>query len=68
LRYVSALPSPPVPSYLTLDLRWGWRPQPRLEVSVTGRNLLGPAHGEFTDVSTRTAIARSVFVELVSRF
>ena len=68
LRYVSALLFPPVPRYLTLDLRWGWRPQPGLEVSVTGRNLLGPAHGEFTDVSTRTAIARSVFVELVSRF
>jgi iron complex outermembrane receptor protein len=68
LRYVSALPFPPVPSYLTLDLRWAWRPQPGLELSITGQNLLGPAHGEFTAESTRTAIARSVFVELVSRF
>lgn len=67
-RYVSALPSPFVPSYFTVDMRLGWRPRPDLEVSVTGQNLVGPAHGEFTGETTRTAIARAVFVELLMRF
>ena len=67
-RYVAELAQPLVPSYLALDLRWAWRPRPDLELSVTGQNLLGPAHGEFTPVSTRTAFAPAVFVELVSRF
>jgi len=68
LRYVSELPFPPVPSYLALDLRWAWRPLLDVELSITGQNLLGPAHGEFTAVETRTAFSRAVFVELVSRF
>jgi iron complex outermembrane recepter protein len=51
-----------------MDLRWAWRPRPNVEVSVTGQNLLGPAHGEFTAESTRTAFSRGVFLELVSRF
>jgi iron complex outermembrane receptor protein len=67
-RYVSELPSPFVPSYFTVDLRWGWRPRPDTEVSITGQNLVGPAHGEFTAESTRTAIARAVFLELLIRF
>ena len=67
-RYVSELPSPQVPSYWALDLRWGWRPRPDLELSITGQNLLGPAHGEFGAASTRTAFSRAVFLELVSRF
>ncbi|HET6599261.1 MAG TPA: TonB-dependent receptor [Burkholderiaceae bacterium] len=67
-RYVSELALPRVPSYLAMDLRWAWRPSPRVELSVTGQNLLGPAHGEFTSELTRTAFSRAVFVELVSRF
>ena len=67
-RYVAELALPLVPSYLAMDLRWAWRPRPNVEVSVTGQNLLGPAHGEFTAESTRTAFSRAVFLELVSRF
>ena len=67
-RYVSELPSPVVPSYFTVDMRWGWRPRPDTEISITGQNLLGPPHGEFTAEATRTAISRAVFVELLTRF
>ncbi len=68
LRYVSALSAPSVPSYLAADLRWAWRPRDGVELSITGQNLLGPRHGEFTEVETRTAFRRAVFVKLVSRF
>ena len=67
-RYVSELALPLVPSYLAMDLRWAWRPRRDVEVSITGQNLLGPAHGEFTSESTRTAFSPGVFIELVSRF
>jgi iron complex outermembrane receptor protein len=68
LRYVSRLAAPVVPSYLAMDLRWGWRPRPNVEVSITGQNLLGPPHGEFTAEATRTAFGRAVFAEVLFRF
>lgn len=67
-RHVSALAFPPVPAYTTVDMRWAWRPRTDVEFSIAGQNLLGPAHGEFTSVSTRTAFSRAVFLKLVSRF
>jgi iron complex outermembrane receptor protein len=67
-RYVSELPLPTVPSYLALDMRWGWRPRPDVEVSITGQNLIGPPHGEFTAEATRTAFSRAVFLECLIRF
>jgi iron complex outermembrane receptor protein len=67
-RHVSALAFPTVPAYTALDMRWAWRPRAGVELSIAGQNLLGPAHGEFTSVSTRTAFSRAVFLELVSRF
>ena len=67
-RYVSALSSPDVPSYAAVDVRCGWQVSGNAELSVTGRNLFDPGHGEFTDVSTRTEIGRAVIVELTARF
>ena len=67
-RYVAELSLPNVPSYLAMDMRWGWRPRHDVEFSITGQNLLGPPHGEFTDVATRTAFSRAVFAELLLRF
>lgn len=51
-----------VPSYYELDARLAWRPFPRLELSLTGHNLLHAAHVEygFPDPA-REQIARSVF-------
>jgi iron complex outermembrane recepter protein len=68
MRHVSALSNPVVPAYTAVDIRVAWRPRPDLELSVTGQNLFDSGHGEFTDVSTRTEIGRSVFFKLLSRF
>ncbi|MEA2326420.1 MAG: iron complex outerrane recepter protein [Thermoanaerobaculia bacterium] len=67
-RRVSRRSNPAVPAYSAVDLRYGWKPRPGMELSLTGQNLLGRSHGEFTDVSTRTQIGRGVFVQFVSRF
>ena len=67
-RYVSELALPNVPGYLAVDVRWGWQPRPGVEVSITGQNLFGPPHGEFTAAATRTAFTRAVFAELLLRF
>lgn len=45
-RSVSALPNPATPAYSTLNLRLGWRPSSRWELSVTGNNLLEKTHRE----------------------
>jgi iron complex outermembrane receptor protein len=68
MRHVSALANPAVPAYTAVDIRVAWRPRPNLELSVTGQNLFDSGHGEFTDVSTRTEIGRSVFFKILSRF
>ena len=68
MRHVSALANPEVPAYTAVDVRVAWRPRQDLELSVTGQNLFDSGHGEFTDVSTRTEIGRSVFFKILSRF
>jgi len=67
-RRVSRRSDPDVPAYSAVDVRYGWRLRNGIELSVTGQNLLGHSHGEFTDVSTRTEVGRGLFVNLVSRF
>ena len=47
VRYVGELPGLNVPSYLTLDLRLGWRPLDDLEFWISGRNLIDNPHDEF---------------------
>ncbi|MBI3935275.1 MAG: TonB-dependent receptor [Acidobacteria bacterium] len=55
VRHVSALPNPvPLPGYTTFDVRLGWRPTDRLELSIVGQNLPEKRHGEFQ--STNPAI------------
>ena len=39
-RYVDSIPELEVPSYISMDLRLGWRPQKHLELAVVGQNLL----------------------------
>ncbi len=46
-RYVSALPAPDIPGYLTCDLRLGWHPRDRVRLELVGQNLLDAAHPEF---------------------
>ncbi len=61
-RYVSALAD--VPQYVELDIRLGWRPTARVEISVTGQNLIHARHLEFAFQSA-TEIPRSVYGKLV---
>jgi iron complex outermembrane receptor protein len=69
LRYVDELPSfdpeLKMESYMTADARVGFRPQPGLELSIVGRDLLEKLHQEsgtsgFTTIS-RTQVERSVY-------
>ncbi|WP_157461801.1 TonB-dependent receptor plug domain-containing protein [Chitinimonas koreensis] len=68
LRRVGALPSPAVPAYTAVDLRLGWRPDPRWELSLTAQNLFDPGHPEFGTPASRGEIARSVTAGLAVRF
>lgn len=65
VRRVGALPDPAVAAYTAVDARLGWRVNPRLELSVTGRNLNRANHVEWgNNVNT----PRSVFVKTVWRY
>ncbi|WP_420474982.1 TonB-dependent receptor plug domain-containing protein [Noviherbaspirillum sp. ST9] len=68
VRRVGALSAPAVPAYTAVGFRYGWRFRPGLELSVVGQNLNGGGHGEFTDVSTRSELERSIFFKIQSRF
>ncbi|MBN2293105.1 MAG: TonB-dependent receptor [Pirellulales bacterium] len=47
LRYVDTISPLSVPSYLTMDMRLGWRPNKNLEVALVGQNLLDNHHPEW---------------------
>ncbi|MEP6789980.1 MAG: TonB-dependent receptor, partial [Ramlibacter sp.] len=66
-RRVGALPNPAVPAYTALDLRWGWRVRPDVELSVTVRNLGDPRHAEWGNPAGRVEVERSVFFKAVWR-
>ena len=68
LRWVSELPDPAVPAYVTLDLRLGWEPRPGLEVAIVGRNLLDEFHPEARATTGTRELSRSVFGTLTWRF
>jgi iron complex outermembrane receptor protein len=68
LRHVGSLPLPEVPAYTEMDLRMAWQPRPRLELSVTGQNLLHRSHPEFGAPGMRQVFERAVLVKLALRF
>ena len=58
-----------MPSYFELDSRLGWRISSKLELDVTGNNLLHAYHPEYGFPSpTREQIVRSVFARLTWGF
>jgi iron complex outermembrane receptor protein len=58
-----------IPSYAELDVRLGWRPTDRLEVSLVGRNLLHDQHLEYgRPGATRTEIRRHVYGKITWRY
>jgi iron complex outermembrane receptor protein len=70
LRYVDNLNQrgPLVPSYVSLDLRLGWRPTPNWEFAIVGQNLLDKRHPEFGAPATRQEIPRSVYGKVTWKF
>ena len=67
-RFVGSIANQTVPAYSELDVRWGWRPNPRLEFSVVGQNLLHDRHAEFGSPNTRKEIERSVYGKVTWRY
>jgi iron complex outermembrane receptor protein len=65
LRYVGALPNDVVPAYVEMNSRLGWNINDRLQVSVSGRNLLHARHVEYPGGD---AIRRTVTADLQWRF
>jgi iron complex outermembrane receptor protein len=67
VRHMGALPSPAVPAYTALDLRWGWHVRPGVGLSVAVRNLGDSRHPEWGAAATRAEFERSVFVKAIWR-
>ena len=54
-----------MPSQTRLDLRLGWRPSPKVEVNLIGRNLLKKQHAEYVADDVRASeVPRSVLVQV----
>lgn len=73
IRYVSRLSGQDlnVKSYTDMDAHLAWKPCPKLELSLTGHNLLYKQHPEFSAgwlVFNTTEIQRSIFVSTTFRF
>lgn len=49
VRYVDHLPAIQIPSYVSMDVRLGWRPTRQLELSLVGQNLLDTHRPEFRE-------------------
>lgn len=67
LRYMDAMVSPSVPSYITMDLRLGWRPSKNVEVALVGQNLLDDHHPEYANsplCPVVTEVRRTVYAQM----
>jgi iron complex outermembrane receptor protein len=65
VQHSGALANPNVPSYTTLDARYGWHIGHNLELSLIGQNLLGHAHAEYGAGAGRIELGRTVALKLV---
>jgi iron complex outermembrane receptor protein len=57
-----------VPAYIELDARLGWRLTDRVEIALSGRNLLDEAHPESFDIAPLLQARRSVQVSARVRY
>jgi iron complex outermembrane receptor protein len=64
VRRVGATGRPAVPGYTALDLRFGWRFAPGMELSLIGANLNG-GHREYGVAQFASDVGRSVALKLV---
>jgi len=71
VRYVDALPSINIDSYVDMDIRLSWTPSPDVELSLVGQNLLEGARQEYRDdiiSNTPTQVERGVYAKVVFKF
>ena len=71
LRYVDGDASGRVDDYVTLDLRLGWRPTEKVELSIVGQNLIEDHHLEFlSDLypSRTREVERGVYAKAIVMF
>jgi outer membrane receptor protein involved in Fe transport len=68
LRYIDSLPEPFVPSYVVMDLRFGWRPNQRWDLSLAAQNLLQTRHREFGAAATGREIEHSIYGKITWMF
>jgi iron complex outermembrane receptor protein len=67
MRYVGELPNPHVPSYVEMNSRLAWRITDRLELSISGFNLLHAHHQEYT-IPPANDVKRSFFIDTRWKF
>jgi iron complex outermembrane receptor protein len=70
-RYVDSIPGHDIDSYVELDARIGWRPLPRLELSLVGQNLLHDEHFEAASSAAgeqATEVERGFYLSVSWRF
>jgi iron complex outermembrane receptor protein len=60
-RHVARLPNTAVPKYTAVDLRYGWRARPDLELSLVVHNAFDAEHPEFDAAPARSEISRAVY-------
>jgi len=68
--FVGQLSGQQIPAYTRLDMQLRWRIRERIELGVTGQNLLAPHHAEFVDAYgvNYTQVQRSVFGKITWGF
>jgi iron complex outermembrane recepter protein len=70
-RYVDALPSPRIPSYIALNARLSWRPTHDLEISINAENIFDDRHPEFNASvvgEQQTEVERAVYGKITWKF
>lgn len=67
VRYVANI-NRTVPGYTEADVRFGWQPTERWDVSIVGQNLLHVHHAEFNPAGARREIQRGIFSKFTWRF
>ncbi len=71
VRVVDSIKNGMIPSYVELDVRFGWKPFETVELSLVGQNLLDSHHPEFLPsfISTQqTEIQRSMYGKMTWTF
>lgn len=64
VRRVGALPNPAVPAYTSVDIRFGWQIDPRLNVSVVVGNAFDRKHVELNNPATASVFERSTMLQV----